>query len=99
MHQRKLAHGKLPDGRWITLGVTPYRKFWLVMETMPPLSHWPDHNIPFDYARSDVIQFIMAECGVPLETAIRVWNSARYKGVIKFDPESRLWSGVEGGSQ
>jgi hypothetical protein len=90
---------KLPNGQWISINASPYRPFWLILETMPPLSHWADRSKPFDYAHSDVIRFIMSRCNIPLETAIQVWNSARYKHVIKFDPESRLWSGVEGGSQ
>ena len=94
---KKGLHKKLPDGRWITVGASPYRQFWPIVATMPSLSHWPNREEPFDYAKSEIIRFIMAQCGVPLNVAVRVWNSVRINDVIKFDPELRLWSGVGGG--
>ena len=64
---------------------------------MPALPHWPDRNQPFDYANSEVMDFIMARCDVALKTAIRIFDSARSKGVIAFDHETQLWCGEKGG--
>lgn len=65
---------------------------------MPPLTHWPDRSQPFDYARSEVIAFIMSRCGVPQSTAVRIFNSANDKGVIRFNRDTKLWCGVKGGA-
>ncbi len=73
------------------------RKYWPILAEMPPLSHWPDRDQPFDHARSEVIAFIMARCDVPQRTAIRIFDSANHRGVIKFDHETRLWCGTKGG--
>ena len=78
---------------------SPNRPHWAALEDMPPLSHYPNRDVPFDFANSDVVWFIIDTCGVDMEFAIRIYESARAKGVIKFDPETRLWSGVKGGSQ
>lgn len=67
------------------------------MADMPVLRHWPDRDQPFDHGRSEVIAFIMARCDVALKTAIRIFDSARRKGVIRFDHETQLWCGTKGG--
>lgn len=62
---------------------------------MPELSHWPDRERPFDIARSGVIAFIMARCDVGQKTAVRIFDSARRKGVIAYNHETGLWRGVK----
>ena len=73
------------------------RKYWPLVADMPLLRHWPDRDQPFDHGRSEVIAFIMACCDVSLKTAIRIFDSARRKGVIRFDHETQLWCGAKGG--
>ena len=65
---------------------------------MPSLPHWPNRDQPFDYANSQVIAFIMARCDVSQKTAIRIFDSANQKGVIRFDRQTRLWCGEKGGA-
>lgn len=65
---------------------------------MPDLPHWPDREQPFDHANSQVFAFIMARCGVSTKTAVRIFDSARQKGVIRFNRDSKLWCGVKGGA-
>ena len=73
------------------------RRYWPLVADMPLLRHWPDRDQPFDHGRSEVIAFIMARCDVALNTAIRIFDSARRKGVIRFDHETQLWCGTKGG--
>jgi len=70
-----------------------------MLADMPALSHWPDRSLPFDYGRSEVIAFIMARCGVGLRTAVRIFDSASHKGVIRFSRDSKLWCGTKGGAR
>ena len=65
---------------------------------MPALSHWPDRDQPFDYARSEVIAHIRERFGVSLDLAIRIFHYAKSKGMVRFDRESRLWCGTKGGA-
>jgi hypothetical protein len=74
-------------------------RYWPIVATMPQLLHWPDRDQPFDYANSEVIAFITARCGVSQTNAIRIFDSARRKGVIKFDPITKIWCGTKGGRQ
>jgi hypothetical protein len=66
---------------------------------MPALSHWPDRNQPYDDSRSEVLAFIMARCEVSLKTAIRIFDSAKRKGVIVFNRGTMLWCGTKGGER
>ena len=75
------------------------RRYWPLVADMPALAHWPDRDQPFDYANSQVIAFIMARCDVSQKTAIRIFDSANQKGVIRFDQQTKRWSGVKGGAQ
>ena len=75
----------------------PPERLWPLLAEMPALSHWPDRSKPFDYADSEVIAFITARCGVSQTNAIRIFDSARPKGVLKFDHETKLWCGTKGG--
>lgn len=76
---------------------TLYHSFWPIMSKMPRLSNWPDRNRSFDYARSEVIQFVMHHCGIGLAMAIGIFYLAIHRGVIFFDAKSMTWAGVEGG--
>ena len=67
------------------------------MADMPPLSHWPDRNKPFDYADSHVVAYVRDRFGVSMDLAIRIFNYASYRKVITFNRETRLWCGVKGG--
>ena len=67
------------------------------MADMPTLAHWPDRTIPFDYADSQAVAYARDRFGISMDLAIRVFNYARYKKVITFDPITKLWCGVKGG--
>ena len=53
------------------------RHYWPEVEDMPPLSHWPDRNQPFDYARSEVIAFIVALLVSPETEKFSIGGAAR----------------------
>jgi hypothetical protein len=65
---------------------------------MPTLSHWPNRDQPFDNSRSEVIAHIRERFGLDVNFAIRVFDYARYKKVIVFDPTTKLWCGAKGGA-
>jgi hypothetical protein len=65
---------------------------------MPPLSHWPDRNLPYHDDRSQALAHIRERFGVSMDLALRIFHYAKYKGVIRFNRETRLWCGVEGGA-
>ena len=66
---------------------------------MPVLAHWPDRDEPFDYARSEVIAYVRDRFGVTMDDAIRIFNYARYKKVVIFDPITKHWCGTKGGAR
>lgn len=68
------------------------------MASMPVLNHWPDRSIPFDHAKSEVLQFI-AKHGVDLKEAQLIFGGAGAKGLIVFDQETKLWKGTGDTSQ
>jgi hypothetical protein len=76
---------------------TLYHSFWPVVSKMPRLSNWPDRNLPFDYARSEVIRFVMHHCGIGLAMAIGIFYLAIHRGVVAFDAASMTWAGAKGG--
>lgn len=76
---------------------TLYHSFWPIVSKMPPLSNWPDRNRPFDYARSEVIQFVMHHCGIGLAMAIGIFYLAIDHGMVSFEAKSMTLAGVEGG--
>lgn len=77
-HRRKFAE-RLPL----------YRAFSL----MPSLSHWPDRTQPFDYAKSEVVAFLVDQ-GATAEQAKAAFEAVSSKGVIRFDPATKLWTGT-----
>jgi hypothetical protein len=64
---------------------------------MPPLSHWPDRSLAYDDDRSEVLAHIRERFGVSMDTAGRIFRYANYKKVIRFNRDTRLWSGAKGG--
>jgi len=67
------------------------------MADMPTLAHWPDRNKPFDIADSHVVAYARDRFGISMDLAVRVFDYARYKKVITFDPITKLWCGTKGG--
>ena len=76
----------------------PDVRYWPLLADMPPLSHWPDRNLPYHDDRSEVLAHIRERFGVSMDLALRIFHYAKYKGVIRFNRETRLWCGVEGGA-
>lgn len=67
---------------------------------MPPLSHWPDRSLPFDFANSQIIQLIQETLpGTSVNEARIIFNAAQAKNkgfcLIQFDAETKLWSGTK----
>ncbi len=81
-----------------TEDLSPPPRYWPLLADMPELSHWPDRSQPFDFARSEVIAHVRDRFGVSQDLAIRIFDYARYKGVIRFNRDTRLWCGTKGGS-
>ena len=67
------------------------------MADMPALSHWPDWSIPFDFANSRVVAYICDRFDIDTDLAVRVFDYARQRKVINFDPITKLWRGTKGG--
>jgi hypothetical protein len=76
----------------------PDVRYWPLLADMPTLSHWPDRNQPFDHANSQVLTYVRDRFGISTDLANRVFDYARYKKVIRFDHDTKLWSGVKGGA-
>jgi hypothetical protein len=61
------------------------RELFAPLESMPALSHWPDRTVAFDYARSEVILFIMRECEVDnIRHAVSLFRQAKDSRLIVF---------------
>lgn len=62
---------------------------------MPPLSHWPDRSQPFEYEKSEVIQWIrkLLRKRDPIEDAVYVFQFSSHLNAIVFDRETKLWQG------
>ena len=56
---------------------------------MPPLSHYPDRDQPFDPACSDVLRWIADRP----ELVQVIFNKMKDCGAIIFDPDTRTWRG------
>ena len=78
---------------------SPYKHLWPELAYMPALDHWPDRPMPFEPERSQVLAFIVEGYGTDLQEAGRIFQSVRDAGVIRFNPATRQWCGVKGGSQ
>ncbi|MEI7912947.1 MAG: hypothetical protein WCK77_25275 [Verrucomicrobiota bacterium] len=64
---------------------------------MPSLDHWPlrpDHYRPED---SQVLRFLVENFDTTLEDADKIFHAAASKGVVTFNPTTRLWCGTKGG--
>jgi len=70
---------------------------WPELAYMPVLNHWPDRPEPFTPERSQVLAWIQDRYHCDLHVAHKIFDSARNKGVLVFDPETRIWSGKKGG--
>ena len=77
---------------------TPPNRYWPLLADMPVLSHWPDRTKPFACANSQVIAYACDRFGISVDLALRVFDYARYKKVIVFDPITKLWCGAKGGA-
>ena len=59
------------------------------VESMPPLIHWPDRSQPFDYAKSEVMQWLTSQP----EVHHWLFTKLKERGLIVFDKESGKWMG------
>jgi hypothetical protein len=76
---------------------SPYMHLWPELAHMPALDHWPDRPSPFDTERSQVLAFIAEGYGCVLLEAEKIFQSVRDAGVIRYNPDTRMWSGTKGG--
>ena len=60
---------------------------------MPPLSHNPTGEFSWD--KSEVVQWLFAQPGLRQ----RVFDLARYAGVIRYDRETGRWVGCNNAAQ
>lgn len=74
-----------------------YMHLWPELEFMPALDHWPDRSKPYDPEHSQVLAFIVEGYDCDLLEADKIFQSARSKGVVRFDSVAKLWCGVKGG--
>ena len=91
MNLRKKARKKNQKPR-----VSKYIHLWPELEFMPSLDHWPnrpDHYRPED---SEVLRFLIENFGTTLDDADKIFHAAASKGVIEFNPITRLWHGRKG---
>ena len=76
---------------------SPFAHLWPELTHMPPLDHWPDRPKPFNPERSEVLAYMAEGFGCDLHVAAKIFEAARSKQVIAYNPETRLWCGVKGG--
>ena len=62
-----------------------------VVLNMPALSHWPDREQPFDISQSQVTQWLIQQP----DCLSWLFESVRWRGLIVFNEESKLWEGVK----
>lgn len=100
MQRCSMQHGEVGETTPVTTNhkSDPNMRHWPLLADMPPLSHWPDRDLPFDHANSQVLAYVRDRFGISMDLAIRVFNYANAKKVIRFNRETRLWSGVKGGA-
>jgi hypothetical protein len=77
--------------------VSKYIHLWPELEFMPNLDHWPNRPDIYQPECSEVLRFLIESFETTLEDADRIFHAAATKGVIKFNPETRLWCGRKGG--
>lgn len=61
-----------------------------VVSKMPALSHWPDRSKPFAYSDSEIMRWLWSQH----EVNHWLFSVLKDAGLIRFDPESKTWSGV-----
>lgn len=59
------------------------------IESMPPLSHYPDRTQPFSWSDSEVVRFITSRP----EVQQYLFEHAKEKGFISFDSTTLKWVG------
>ena len=64
-------------------------KFGQICE-MPPISHWPDRDQEFNWAKSNLCRWMLSQQDM-LEW---VFQKAKHLDLIVFNPETKLWCGV-----
>lgn len=62
---------------------------------MPELNHYPDRSQKFDFAKSEVIQFLERTLQVNLIDACRAFERLRRHKDILFDPTEKRWMGKQ----
>jgi len=70
---------------------------WPELAHMPLLDHWPDRPLPFTHERSEVLAYLADRYGFDLVEAEKLFRSAKYAKVIRFNPATKLWCGIKGG--
>ncbi len=93
MNSRRRTGKRTPQG----VRTSPYMHLWPELEFMPRLDHWPDRSKPFDPGPSQVLAFIVEGYGCDLPEADKIFQSARSKGVVRFDSVTKHWHGRKGG--
>jgi hypothetical protein len=76
---------------------SPFAHLWHELANMPPLNHWPDRPLPYLPDHSEVLNWLADQCGCDMQVAEKIFEAARNKQVITFDPDTRLWCGTRGG--
>lgn len=76
---------------------SPFRHLWPELAFMPPLNHWPDRPNTYTPERSEVLIWLAEGYRCDLIEADKIFQSARGKGVVRYNPETRLWFGTKGG--
>jgi hypothetical protein len=64
---------------------------------MPRLNHWPHRPGPYLAEHSEVLNWLADQCGCDMQVAEKIFEAARNKQVIAFNPDTRLWCGTKGG--
>lgn len=91
MNLRRKARKKIQKPR-----VSKYIHLWPELEFMPCLDHWPNRPDPYRPVDSEVFRFFIESFGTSIEEADRIFHAAASKGVIQFNPVTKLWRGRKG---
>ena len=76
---------------------SPFAHLWHELANMPQLNHWPNRPRPYQAELSEVLNWLADQCGCDMQVAEKIFEAARNKKVITFNPATRLWSGQKGG--
>ena len=76
---------------------SPFAHLWHELANMPRLNHWPNRPRPYLAEHSEVLNWLADQCGCDLQVAEKIFEAARNKQVITFNPDTRLWCGTKGG--